>query len=56
MNPTYNQIRNLDTYEKQYMRRASQRLLKHISKHRAEAKNKYEQEQDFERNKNAFSK
>lgn len=49
MNVTHNQIRNLNTQEKQQMRRYSQSLLRRISKHRAETRNQYEQEQDYER-------
>ena len=54
MNPTQTQIKNLDTYEKQQMRRYQQSVLRRISKRRAESKNQYEQEQDFERNQNAI--
>ena len=49
MNPTYTQIRNLNTQESEQMRRYQRRCLRRIPKHRAEARNQYEQEQDFER-------
>ena len=52
MNPTLDQIRNLNTQESEQMRRFSQRLLKRISKHRAEARSEYEKEQDNEQRRN----
>lgn len=48
-NPTQAQIRNLNTQESEQMRRYQRRCLRRIFKHRAEARNKYEQEQDIER-------
>jgi len=50
MNVTLDQIKNLNTQEKQSMRRYIQICLGRISKHRQKAKDQYEKEQDFERN------
>lgn len=44
MSITHNQIRNLNTQEKQQMRRYVQSVFRRISKHRTGARNQYEQE------------
>lgn len=46
MNPTQAQIRNLNTQEKQQMRRYTQSLFRRIMKHNQKAKDQCEREQD----------
>lgn len=52
MNPTLNQIRNLNTQEAQQMRRYQRRCLDRISQHNKKAKDQYEKEQDNEQKRN----
>jgi len=49
MNVTLDQIKDLNIQESEYMRRFSRRCLKRIAKRNRQAKDQYEQEQDFER-------
>ena len=49
MNPTLDQIRDLNTQEREQMRRYSRNVLNRIIRRNRQAKNQYEQEQELER-------